>query len=223
MHCAWVGRRIDRYVEAGLGSLEGALLRFHLARCARCMKRYEGREVIGGLLANIARPRPSRNLEVRILSAISTEELRKSQPGLRWIRARVRLGNLVRPVAVPAVGGLLLALAMVPTLLSVFWMEPTAYANDVPVRFLAQPVFTAPVMTLPSPFPVSRDLIVLAYIDHRGGVYDYWVASDEPLDSRVRGQIANALLTSKFAPAQRLGQPILGQRVILFQRVDSQA
>ncbi len=135
----------------------------------------------------------------------------------------MKLGNLVRPVAVPALGGLLFALVLLPMLLSAFWIEPTVHANDIPLLILATPVVKAPVLTLPSPYPVSQDLIVVAYIDHRGGVYDYKVAGDEPLDDRMRGQLANALLTSKFEPAQRFGQPILGQRVILYQRVNSHA
>ena len=223
MHCDWVRNRIDRYVSDGLGPIEGALLRFHLTRCARCHECYERLETVSMLLAALPANRPSATLEVKILSAVSFEELKRSQPSVRWARRKVRLGNLLRPVAVPAVGGLLVALVLVPTLLSAFWTEPTVYANDIPLRFLARPVVTAPVMTLPSPYPVSRDLIVVAYIDHRGNVYDYKVASNEPLDLRMRGQLANALLTSKFEPAQRFGQPILGQRVILYQRVDSRA
>lgn len=223
MHCGWASNRIDRYVNGELGPIEGALMRFHLTQCTRCHEGYERRETVRGLLANLPPKRPSATLEVKILSAVSIEELKRSQPSLPWARRRVKLGNLIRPVAVPALGGLLIALVLLPMLLSAFWMEPVVHANDTPLLFLATPVVKAPVMTLPSPYPVSRDLIVVAFIDHRGGVYDYRVASDEPLDQRMRGQLANALLTSKFEPAQRFGQPILGQRVILYQRVDSHA
>ena len=223
MHCGWVRNKIDRYVNDDLGPVEGAIVRLHLTRCTRCHEHYERRETVRGLLASLPPVRPSSSLEIRILSAISVEELKRTQPSLQWARRKVKLGNLVRPVAVPAVGGLLLALVLLPTLLSAFWMEPVVYANDIPLRFLAAPVVKAPVMTLPSPYTVSRDLIVLAYIDRNGGVYDYKVSSDEPLDAPMRGQLANALLTSKFEPAQLFGQPILGQRVILYQRVDSRA
>ncbi|MDE0126112.1 MAG: zf-HC2 domain-containing protein [Bryobacterales bacterium] len=223
MHCNWARDRIERYVSNDLGPIERALLRFHLTRCPPCLERYESRETVALEVAALPPRLPSRDLEVRILSAVSLERLRRSQPRMRWNRTKIKLGNLVRPVAVPAAGGLLVALLLVPALLSAFWTEPVVHANDIPLRILAAPVVKAPVMTLPSPYPVSRDLIVLAYIDHRGGVYDYKVASSEPLDQRMRGQLANALLTSKFEPAQRFGQPIRGQRVILYQRVDSHA
>lgn len=223
MRCVWIRNRIDRYARDGLGPLDRALVRHHLTRCARCHESYERRDALALELAALPSRRPSRDLEVRILSAVSRERLKRSQPGVRWVRTKIKVGNVLRPVAVPALGGLLIALVLVPTLLSAFWMEPAVYADDIPLRILATPVVKAPMMTLPSPYPVARDLIVLAYIDHRGGVYDYKVASSEPLDQRVRGQLANALLTSKFEPAQRFGQPILGQRVILYQRVNSHA
>ena len=224
MHCGWARKRIGRYVEFDLGPIEEVLLQFHLARCEECMEQYERVETLRGLLAATPSRKPHSRLEVRILSALSVEALRKEQPTIRWKRLRIKFGNLLRPVAVPALGGVLLALVLVPTLLSSFWMEPIAYADDdIPLRFLATPLVTAPAMALPSPYSVGRDFTVVAYIDMRGGVYDYRIVSDEPLDRRTHARLANTLLTSKFQPASRFGQPILGQRVILYQQIDSRA
>lgn len=220
MRCNWVEKRIVRYVESDLSAFASMLLRFHLSRCARCHAHYECRETTSALLAAIPRPVPSPRLETRILSAFSLEVLRRSDPSLSWRRRQLKLANLLRPVAVPALGGVLLALVIVPALLSAFWMAPIAYADDIPLRLLAHPLATAPVMALRSPFPVDHDFTVLVYIDKHGGVYDYEVASDEPLDRRMRGKLGNALLTSQFEPARRFGQPIPGQALVLFQRVD---
>lgn len=221
MDCGWVKKRLVRYVESDLMSFESMLLRLHLTRCNECYKHYERLDATSGLLAAIPRPVPSPRLQTRILSAFSIEVLRRSDPTLSWRRRRLKLGNLLRPVAVPALGGMLVALVIVPVLLSAFWMGPTAHADDIPLRLLAHPLATAPVMAMRSPYPVDHDFTVLVYIDMHGGVYDYEVASDEPLDRRVRGQLGNALLTSRFEPAQRFGQPIPGHAVILFQRIDS--
>ena len=223
MHCGWARTRIGQYIELDLGSIEEALVRFHLARCANCNQHYEQSETVAGLLATLPVPRPSSRLGVRILSALSIEAVRRDQPSVRRQRFMIKVGNLLRPIAVPALGGVLVALILVPTLLSAFWMEPTAYADDIPLRFLAEPLVAAPVMARPSPYRVVRDCTVIAYIDMQGDVYDYRVVSDEPLDQRMQGELANALLTSKFQPAIRFGQPILGQRVILYQRIDSRA
>ncbi len=223
MNCGWATQNISRHIEGGLGPIDNVLLRFHLARCDRCHARYEHLEPVSELLATLPAERPSTALEVRILSAFSREQLRRLNPAVDWNRRRTKVANWIRPVAVPGLGGLLVALILVPALLSAFWMEPVAHAKDIPLRILAHPVVIAPEMTAPSPYPVSRDLIVLAYIDHRGVVYDYFVASDEPLDLRMRGQIANALLTCKFRPAERFGKPVSGERMIHYQSVDSGA
>ncbi len=223
MHCRWARTRIGRYIELDLAPIEEALMRFHLTRCATCNQDYEQTETVPRLLATLNAPQPSSRLDVRILSALSIEAQRRDQPSVSRHRLMIKLGNLLRPIAVPALGGVLVALILVPTLLSAFWMEPTAYADDIPLRFLTMPLVAAPMMALPSPYRVARDFTVIAYIDMHGGVYDYRVVSDEPLDQRMHGELANALLTSKFQPALRFGQPILGQRVILYQRIDSRA
>ncbi len=223
MHCNWARQRIRRYADFELGFLEKAFLRFHLSYCTKCHAQYEQSEMLDEWLCAMPDPTPPASLEIRILSAFSIEAQRRRDPGIEWRKLKIRLANLLRPVAVPAVGGLLVALVIVPAMLSAFWVEPTASADDVPLLFLAKPLVTAPFMTLPSPYPVARDYTVLAYIDDRGGVYDFRVAGGEPLDERMRGELASALLTSKFEPAQRFGKPMMGQRVILFQRIDSQS
>lgn len=222
MRCSWTAKRLGRYVDLDLATWERILIRLHLGSCSQCHARYEALEPLGGWLATSPGPEPSSQLEVKILSALSVEALHRKNPWIAWHQFKLRLRNLMRPVAVPALGGLLIALVVVPTLLSAFWMEPTARANDIPLRLLATPVATEPVMTRPSPYPVGCGFTVLAYIDARGAVYDYFVAGGEPPDERMRGELASVLLTSVFEPAQRFGRPVPGKRVILFQRISSE-
>ena len=223
MTCRWISRRLDRYRECALGVTETALVRWHLARCPQCHAQNEREESIGDLLASLPVAAPPKGLELRILSALSVEALMRDRPLMFWRRRRVRFSNWLRPITVPVLGGLMLALILVPLLLSAVWMEPVAHAEDVPLRFLARPVVSAPMMTLPSPYPVAEEIAVVAYIDTHGGVYDYLIATQGPLEGRARRQLANALLTSKFRPATRFGQPIASRRVILFQSVESAA
>ena len=223
MTCRWISRRIDRYRECALGMTETLLTRWHLARCVECHARYEREEAIGSLLASLPVAAPPRSLELRILSALSIEALMRDRPLMVWSRRKVRFGNWLRPITVPVLGGLLLALILVPLLLSAVWMEPVAHADDVPLHFLASPVVSAPMMTLASPYSVAGEIAVVAYIDAQGGVYDYLIATQVPLEGRARRQLANTLLTTKFQPATRFGQPIPSRRVILFQSVESMA
>lgn len=223
MTCGWISRRLDRYRECALGLTETLLVRWHLARCAKCHAQNEREETVGSLLAALPVAAPPSSLELRILSALSVEVLMRDRPLMSWRRRQVRFGNWLRPITVPVLGGLLMALILVPMLLSAVWMEPVAHADDVPLRFLASPVMSAPMMTLPSPYPVADEIAVVAYIDAHGGVYDYMIVTQGPLESRAHRQLANTLLTSKFRPATLFGQPIPSSRVILFQSVESAA
>lgn len=220
MTCRWVRRRLDSYVEAALGAVETGLLRWHLGRCRECLEEYERVEAVGDILVSLPQLRPPPALRLRILSAISKDHNRAGhRVALAW--ARLTAGNLLRPVLVPVLGGLSMALVILPLLLSVFWVEPVAHAEDVPLRILASPVSRAPKIRAPSPYPVAEDVTVVAHIDSRGVVYDYLIAGGPPIDARALSELANTLLTSQFEPAEHFGQPCKGTTVILFQRIDT--
>lgn len=222
MICHWTQTRIPKYLEGELNGLEMFLLRAHLAECPRCLAIYERMEPVGSMIRGVAVPPPPAHLGVRIRSAVSIELARRAEPRRQWNLLKMRCADLLRPLAVPAIGGVLSALLLVPALLSALWMTPSAYADDIPVKFLSNAFLSAPVMKMRSPYPVDRDFTVLAYVNAEGEVYDFEVAENELLDARSRGQIGNALLMSRFQPAMSFGQPMPGKIVILFQRIENE-
>lgn len=220
MLCDWVRGKLERYVEVALGPLESFVLRWHVSRCDDCYEAYDRCEATGGLLAPILPLQPPPRLKLRTLSALSRVR-QASRPRAALTAARLAFSNIVRPAIVPVVGGLSIALVVLPLMVLAFWVEPVVHAQDVPLLFLASPVWSAPAIAAPSPFPIAEDIAVVAFIDARGAVYDYLVAGAQAIDARGRSQLANALLTSKFRPAMRFGRPVAGSTVILFQRIDS--
>ncbi len=222
MICHWTQNRIPKYLEGGLSRPETLLLRTHLAECPQCLAAYERLEPIGSMVRSVAVPPPPLHLGVQIRSAVSIELARRADPNRRWTLLGMRIGDLMRPLAVPAIGGVLSALLLVTALLSGLWMTPSVYADDIPVKFLSNAFLSEPVMKMRSPYPVDRDFTVLAYINAQGEVYDFEVAEAELLDARSRGQIGNALLMSQFQPAMNFGQPMPGRVVILFQRIENE-
>jgi hypothetical protein len=221
MNCNWTQIRISKYTEGELSRAEAFVVRAHLSDCSDCLESYERLESVGSMLQSFAVPMPPPQLSTQIRSAISIEAARQAEPNWRWNRFKMQLGDLMRPLAVPAIGGVVSALLLVSTLLSTFWMTPSVYADDIPVKFLNNAFLSEPVMKMRSPFRVDRDFTVLAYVDANGEVYDFEVAGEEPLDLHCRGQIGNALLMSQFEPAMNFGQPMLGKVVILFQRIEN--
>jgi hypothetical protein len=65
---------------------------------------------------------------------------------------------------------------------------------------------------------VSGPVVVEAYINGAGRVYDYRIVSG-PTDEATRSQIENLLLFSVFEPARFFGQPVRGLAVLSFSGV----
>jgi hypothetical protein len=64
----------------------------------------------------------------------------------------------------------------------------------------------------------SGPVVVEAYINGEGQVYDYRIVSG-PTDAETRSQVENLLLWSVFEPARRFGQPVRGLAVLSFSGV----
>ena len=65
---------------------------------------------------------------------------------------------------------------------------------------------------------LSSPVIVEAYVNDQGEVYDYRIVSG-PTDEVTRSEVENILLFSVFEPARFFGQPVRGLAVINFSGV----
>jgi hypothetical protein len=65
---------------------------------------------------------------------------------------------------------------------------------------------------------LTGPVVVEAYINDAGEVYDYRIVSG-PNDTATRSAVENLLLTSVFEPARFFGQPVRGLAVLNFSGV----
>ena len=65
---------------------------------------------------------------------------------------------------------------------------------------------------------VNGPVIVEAYVNGSGRVYDYRIVSG-PTDQQTRTEVENLLLFSVFEPARFFGQPVRGLAVLSFSGV----
>ena len=63
--------------------------------------------------------------------------------------------------------------------------------------------------------PASQPVVVEAYVNDAGQVYDYRILSG-PTDPATRSEVENLLLFSVFEPARFFGQPVRGLAVLSF-------
>jgi hypothetical protein len=216
MTCVSARQGLAGYVQEQLGAAERAEVRRHLEACEACFEEYEYQ----ARLANPLRELPAVEPPARLAVAIRLRVLPQHRPSL-WERWQVHLSNLMRPVAIPAAGGLLSALILFGILLPAVAARRVASAvYDVPTTLVTEPRFKDA-----SPFPVTEDLMVEAWIDERGNITNFEVLSPTPMGAAVEKMLllesaANLLLTTRFEPATRFGQPTAGKVYLSLRRIN---
>ena len=215
MTCELARRRLPAYAQDRLSAVEAWALRSHLLECETCHREYEYQERLESPLRELAPVAPPPVLSTSIrLQLFSSEQLRW------WDRWQVRASNLMRPVALPAAGGLLAALILFASFVPALSVSRAgALTKDVPTSLSTEPRFKTA-----SPFEASEDLMVAAWIDERGNIASFELLNDAPQSKlaaeQARLHSSNVLLTTVFEPATRFGQPIAGRVVFSMHRIN---
>jgi hypothetical protein len=130
-------------------------------------------------------------------------------------RARLIFDNLLRPIAVPAAGGMLASFLCFGAIVDTLHIHPE-WQNDIPVG-----LFTVATIDDASPFSVNgKDVIVQLTIDEKGAVSDFEVpqgAVSSPDDLR---EIGNLVLYSSFIPATAFGQRVTGKVLVNIHHIN---
>jgi hypothetical protein len=220
MNTSWAKRNLAAYIDGELGPVSSWVMRQHLSYSPELYDAYEERESaesLSALMRHLSSVQPPAHLGMRIRLAISRESSRR-----RWTRWRLHLDNLMRPLAVPAAGGVLAAVMSFLTLMGSVGMTPRMFAEDVPLAFFDKAFVAIPEMSIPSPFSVTEETVVLAFIDGDGDVYDFRVISNDGrrLNAKLTAELASALVTTRFEPAMSFGRPVPGTMLITLRPAD---
>jgi hypothetical protein len=144
-----------------------------------------------------------------------------SSPWSRWRdRMELSLRNLMRPLALPAVGGLCSAVflfsTLVPMFKSAFAMSASA---DIPTMLSTEPMlkYTAPIAF------ANADAVVDLQLDDQGRIINFTIVNAPGQQSeKLRHSIENSLLFTEFWPATTFGRGVAGTIRISFRssRID---
>ena len=131
------------------------------------------------------------------------------------MRLRLSMHDLMRPLAVPAAGGLLSSIVCFVMLAgSLSFPQQQIGINDVPLGFTTQ----VQVDQL-SPFGYTgRDVVVELTIDKEGHVANF--AAHGAFTRDDMKQLGNLILFTSFAPATVLGQPTSGKILLRSHRIN---
>ena len=217
MNCRFTRKHIPAYIDGELGPAYRWILRQHLVACPDCLDQYERGDTLIESVAELRTVRAPASLRTRILLAV----WRESES--TWERLGVRFRNWTRPIAVPATGGIFSAAILFVGLMSNISFVPRDLGADIPLTYLTKTLITHPSMSTAPPFSVTEDIGVEVFIDGKGKVYDFRIihlpSSYSAANAKLRAELANALLATRFDPATNFGRPVLGRVLLSFRPV----
>jgi anti-sigma factor RsiW len=212
-NCGSIRARFSEYLD---GSLPGTVMQKmarHLDSCRKCSGEFQNWRNMQRVLAELGPAKAPADLALRLRVAISQEKTHSTKQNL--VRWQVRWQNTIAPFLLQASAGLASAVLLLGTVVflvgTVAAPEP-ASARDEPLGNASDPHFLySNVDATPDAINAhdSIPVMVQAYVDGTGRVYDYRILSG-PSDERTRAEVENQLLFSVFEPARFFGQPVRG-------------
>lgn len=228
MDCENVQQLLPGYLDGALptGSWSGTHVTIgqHLEGCGVCREELQAYLALSSLMSQVQRPAPPADLSLRI--RVAAAQRLADRPWLHYVRrARTRaelvLKNILEPLAIPATGGLAVALVVFVIVCQLLGMGTPLRAdcNDSPTNLL-QPARLEAL----APFPVTgleesghsgpHALMVETTINSDGECVYYRILSG-PDNETVRRQLDLVLLFSRFRPQMSFGRFTSGGRVVL--------
>lgn len=219
MTCWSAKRRIDEYAEKRLRGTERSRLETHLEACDSCSERLQETHSLRSVLG--ALPEPVAPLKLRskldVTASVERQAVLDRQPS-RWARLwhqwRFRIDEFMRPLTIPATGGLLSSLLLFSAL--AFTVERTAQLTSYEV-----PVLNSDRMdTNLVPLELRTAVMVTLSLDGNGRITDYSVrdGSSSFVGDTARLQ-TNNISMPKFPSVLAFAQPISGDISIVFRPI----
>jgi hypothetical protein len=225
MECWSVKQRVSAYLDDAVTAEERRMLKRHLIGCRECALESERYSQLREKMRSLPKRMPPAELTTRLRVVASKVRMESSDGASAWSRWRDRvelsLSNLMRPLAVPAVGGLCSAIflfsTLVPTFKSAFAMSVDL--GDVPTMLVTEPTlkYTAPVAF------ANGDAVVDLQLDERGRIVNFTIVNAPgKQNEKLRHSIENSLLFTEFWPATTFGRGVAGTLRISFRssRID---
>ncbi len=214
--------KFTEYLDGLLSGREMQSAAAHMGQCRACAEDWKSLQKVQASLAALGPVPEPEDLLLRIRVAISHERARKHHTALHAMNLAWR--NTVGPFLLQAAAGFASAVLLLGTfivLVSMFAQPESAQATaDEPLGMATAPrfLYLSSVVGGNPIGDVSVPVVIEAYVNPQGQVYDYRIVSG-PVDQTTRAQVENLLLWSRFEPARRFGQPVPGLAVLSFSGV----
>jgi hypothetical protein len=220
--CDEMQTKFTEYLDGRLSGREMQSVAAHVESCGKCARDLKSLEEMQSMLASLGPAPEPPDLLLRIRVALSHERARRHETAFHALNLAWR--NTVGPFLLQAAAGFATAVLLLGTLIVLAGMvtqpESAQATTDEPLGAVTAPRFLY-LSSVAGNNPigdVSTPVVIEAYVNGEGQVYDYRIVSG-PSDKATREQVENILLWSRFEPARRFGQPVNGLAVLSFSGV----
>lgn len=220
--CNSIQEKFSEYLDGTLTGHEMQRIAAHLEICRVCTREWSELKKMQMFLAQLGPVPEPDGLLLRIRVAVSQERARSRKGFLQNLQLAWR--NNVGPFLLQAAAGFasaVLLLGTVTVLVGMVTRPEVAQAHDEPLGMATAPRFmylSGAANGNKEMADVAGPVVVEAYINDVGEVYDYRIVSG-PVDDATRSQVEDLLLWSHFEPARFFGQPVRGLAVLSFSGV----
>ena len=220
--CNAMQEKFTEYLDGLLSGREMQKVAAHLEQCRACAEEWKSLEKMQASLAVLGPVPEPKDLLLRIRVAVSQERARSRRSPLQALN--LAWSNTVGPFLLQAAAGFASAVLLLGTVIVLVSMvaqpERAQATADEPLGMATAPrfLYLSSVVGGNPIGEVSVPVVIEAYVNPQGQVYDYRIVSG-PVDQTTREQVENLLLWSRFEPARRFGQPVPGLAVLSFSGV----
>jgi hypothetical protein len=214
MTCKKVILLFDDWNDGALSWKEQQAIEKHLQECAACCRQMQELKALRHLLRTLKPSTPPRDFELNLKILAS-----KQGHEFRLERAMQRLQDLLYPIAIPAVSGVVLTVFSFVLLLSIFFtgFNLDASIKDIPLGIMTDPrprlIYMSQFVQLENFQSLTEPITIESTISNEGRVLDYRILKG-PRDPETRRSLDQFLyFEARVDPATSFGRPTSGKLI----------
>lgn len=223
INCSAVRGSLWDFAAGTLDSEHSLMVEAHLDECRECrLRRAEVRSLSTGL-KHLPKMMPSPLLRTGLSVIASRERSRqmlRRTLALRFaeFRSRMKLlfDNVLRPLAIPAMGGMLASSLCFGVIVDTLQFHPDWKGDDIPVGYHWQVAIDD---VTPFSDCAGKDVLVQLTIDRDGNVIGFEVPQQGTVTPDEMKEIGNFVLYSSFSPAMAFGDRVSGKILVQIQHL----
>lgn len=214
MSCSEFRPDLSPLVDNALEGQRAVLVWRHLHCCSECRSEFNQLQAMRTMLSEAGRVAPPEDLALAIRLRISRET------SMNWAeRLRLRVQDMLQPLAVPALAGICSAFFMFAVLIHSFAIPRITYvSDDVPLYLLTTSARATSMASLDGIKTDDQGIYIEVQVDAAGRVADFHLLTPVK-DPQTLAKIQNALIFMRFEPATTFGIPRSGSAVLSYTNI----